>query len=106
MCRAASSFSEPGAFRPERWLKVPSDGSSEKVAPQIHDENAFHPFGHGSGMCLGNDLALMMMRLILAKLLWHFDLLQAEPMLSWESQKGEVMVERRPWNLCLRLKGR
>ena len=103
MCRAASNFSEPGTFRPERWLNS-ADESSPLAESHVHNESAFHPFGLGSGMCLGHELARMIMRLVLAKLLWHFDLLQAEPMLSWESQKSGVMVERRPWSLCLRLR--
>ena len=103
MCRAASNFSEPEIFRPERWLEA-ADKSCPHAGSHVHNESAFRPFGHGSGMCLGNDLAHMMILVVLAKLLWHFDLLQAEPMLSWESQKSEVMVERRPWNLCLGLR--
>jgi cytochrome P450 len=64
-------FSEPDAFRPERWL----DGL-EKRLPKA----AFIPFGLGSRKCIGASFAMMEAALLLATIArrWRFELAPTE----------------------------
>jgi cytochrome P450 len=63
--RDARYFHTPEAFLPERWLK--------KGAPVgEHNMAAFIPFSYGPTMCVGKNLALMEMRMLLCSLLRHF----------------------------------
>ena len=64
-------FSEPDAFRPERWL----DGL-EKRLPR----GAFIPFGMGSRKCIGASFAMMEATLLLATIArrWRFELAPTE----------------------------
>ena len=59
-------FGDPGAFRPERWLRPDS------AAP--HDAPAHMPFGSGPRLCPGRSLALLEMRVALATLFGGFSL--------------------------------
>ncbi|KAM0490942.1 hypothetical protein ACHAP8_011080 [Fusarium lateritium] len=59
-------FKDPESFVPERWLGDPKYDSDKKAAMQ--------PFSVGPRNCIGKNLAYAEMRLILAKLIWHFDL--------------------------------
>jgi cytochrome P450 len=61
--RDARWFSEPDAFRPERWAD-----DFEKQIPKY----AYFPFGGGPRICIGNQFALMEARLILATLAQHY----------------------------------
>jgi cytochrome P450 len=67
-------FTEPDAFRPERWL----DGL-EKRLPRA----AFIPFGMGSRKCIGAAFAMMEATLLLATIArrWRFEL-QPTPIAS------------------------
>jgi cytochrome P450 len=64
-------FTEPDAFRPERWL----DGL-EKRLPR----GAFIPFGMGSRKCVGASFAMMEATLLLATIArrWRFELAPGE----------------------------
>ncbi len=59
------NFSEPLAFRPERWL--------EPSSAQAHVPGASMPFGSGPRICPGRTLALLEMRMVLATLVKSFD---------------------------------
>ncbi|KAL9625242.1 MAG: hypothetical protein Q9160_000644 [Pyrenula sp. 1 TL-2023] len=63
--RLESNFKRPTDFVPERWL-----GDSEFASDK---REVFKPFSVGSRNCLGQNLAIAEMRLIIAKFLWHFD---------------------------------
>jgi cytochrome P450 len=67
--RDARWFPEPLAFRPERW----EDGLAKKI-PKF----AYHPFGGGPRICIGNQFALMETSLLLATLCQKF-WLRGEP---------------------------
>ena len=103
MCRSASNFYDPESFKPERWLHGSEEIDSWTDA-LIHNEDAFHPFGLGSGKCPGSDIAYMMMRLILAKIFWHFNLQKSEPLLPWVDRKSGVFNERKRWGVYLQLR--
>lgn len=61
----SANFSDPLAFRPERWLGE---------LPGAHDASAYMPFGSGPRMCPGRSLALVEMKTLLATLFKSFDL--------------------------------
>lgn len=63
-------FVEPERFLPERWLDGPD------ADPRFANDRraASQPFGTGPRGCMGKNLAYFELRLVLAQLLWHFDL--------------------------------
>ncbi|OGM47415.1 hypothetical protein ABOM_002546 [Aspergillus bombycis] len=65
-CRSSMNFHRPNEFLPERW-----QGQGEFAYDR---REASQPFSIGPRNCIGRQLAYVEMRLILVKLLWHFDL--------------------------------
>ncbi|CAG8823793.1 14198_t:CDS:1, partial [Racocetra fulgida] len=55
-------------FVPERWFNLDS---------KIRND-AYYPFGSGSRLCIGNNFALMEIRIILSALLVNFDFVAKE----------------------------
>jgi len=79
------NFRDPEKFVPERWLP-----HSAEYAPYTEDKRAaFHPFSAGPRNCLGKNLAYHEMRIILARLIWGFDIEMVE------RTKGEDWLEQR-----------
>ncbi|OHW90976.1 trichothecene c-15 hydroxylase [Colletotrichum incanum] len=70
-----SKFLYPDSFIPERWL---DDERFEKDEKNLHQ-----PFSYGPRNCLGMNLAYAEMRLILARIIWNFDLELAPESQSW-----------------------
>lgn len=64
------NFADPERFDPERWLQQPG-GKGKYAADKLH---ASQPFSLGQRGCIGKNLSFFEMRLILANLLWAFDL--------------------------------
>ncbi|KAJ5398337.1 cytochrome P450 monooxygenase [Penicillium cosmopolitanum] len=64
--RSPSKFSSPDQFIPERWLDDPPCLNDNKAAMQ--------PFSLGLRGCPGKSMAYMEAGLILARILWSFDL--------------------------------
>ena len=61
--RDARNFSYPEMFWPDRWLIAEGlQPSQEKIA---HNPNAFTPFSFGPYNCVGKNIALAEMRLLL-----------------------------------------
>lgn len=67
-CHDPKNFHRATEFCPERWLK--------DAPPEFAMDNklVFQPWSMGTRNCLGSNLARAEIRLIIAKLLWHFDL--------------------------------
>lgn len=75
-------FPDPFVFRPERWLST--SGSSEGAKEELAQEQqsgaaaasspAFTPFGVGRTSCIGRYLAYQEMFLVIAYILWQFDM--------------------------------
>ncbi|RAH58924.1 cytochrome P450 [Aspergillus piperis CBS 112811] len=61
--RMASAFKDPLTFIPERWYSQPE---------LVLDKRAFTPFGVGTRTCVGKNLALTQLRLVLAILLSRY----------------------------------
>ncbi|KAK0710478.1 cytochrome P450 [Apiosordaria backusii] len=72
-------FKKPFEFHPERWLGDPEFADDHK--------DAFQPFHLGPRNCLGRNLAYIEMRLILARVLWNFDLRMDEDSADWMSKQ-------------------
>ncbi|KAL4728169.1 hypothetical protein ACLX1H_004905 [Fusarium chlamydosporum] len=72
-------FALPNEFVPERWLGDPRFANDAKRALQ--------PFSLGPRDCVGKNLAYAEMRLILARLLWHFDVNLEAGSVGWDQRK-------------------
>lgn len=76
---------------PERWLAIAGSEFAED------DKAAFQPFSLGTRNCIGKNLAYAEMRLILAKLLYHFDLTLGDDMDGdWFDQKSWAIRWKKP----------
>ncbi|KAH8810751.1 putative benzoate 4-monooxygenase cytochrome P450 [Xylogone sp. PMI_703] len=92
--RSASNFRDPHTFVPERWL------GEERYAGDQRD--ALQPFSYGPRNCLGKNLALMEMKVILCRLLWNFDLQLHPDSRNWiSSQKTFTLWEKGPLKVRL-----
>lgn len=79
---SAENFRNPKNFVPERWL----NGENSEYADDVQD--AHQPFGWGHRNCLGQNMAMHEMRLILASLLLRFDLELCKESRNWPDQKS------------------
>jgi len=90
------NFKDPNKYVPERWM-----GDE-----QYKDDNreSVNPFSFGPRNCLGKNLAYAEMRLILAKVLFSFDLELVDKDKDWIGEqkvftlweKGSLMVKLKP----------
>ena len=94
------NFVKPDEFRPERWLSS-SEGSLAEFASDR--KAAFQPFSAGPSGCLGQNLAKMELRIILARFLWRFDirLPDGTKPLQWNTQKIWWSWSKDPLNVQL-----
>jgi cytochrome P450 len=69
MHRDPSVFPSPDTFLPERWLK--SSSTSGHLSTMA---NYMMPFGTGSRMCGGQNLAQVMLRVMVASFVRNFDI--------------------------------
>lgn len=67
------NFSRPDEYVPERWL---DDENGGRYAGENRD--ASQAFSLGPRGCIGKHLSYLELRLILANLLWHFDVRRAD----------------------------
>ncbi|KAE9375433.1 isotrichodermin C-15 hydroxylase [Stipitochalara longipes BDJ] len=98
MFRSEANFSTPEEFSPERWLPRDNLSPYSKDRPE-----AYHPFSMGPHGCLGQQLAWVELRVILARLLWNFDLeipVGTQP-LVWDSQSIFWAWDKKPVNVTL-----
>ena len=68
MHRDPSAFPSPDTFLPERWLK--SSSTSDHLSTMA---SYMIPFGTGSRMCGGHNLAEVMLRITVASFVRNFD---------------------------------
>ncbi|KAL8692049.1 MAG: hypothetical protein Q9218_002835 [Villophora microphyllina] len=85
------NFRDPFSFKPERWL----DHNNTDV------KEASQPFSLGPRGCLGRNFAYMEMNLVLAKMLWRYDLQNMSEGLDWE---GESHMHVMWWKPELRIR--
>jgi averantin hydroxylase len=93
--RLEANFHRPDEFLPQRWLGDVQFADDDRAVLQ--------PFSIGPRNCIGRSLAYAEMRLILAKILFNFDLELDEGMTGqWMDQKVYLLWEKKP--LWVRLK--
>lgn len=88
-----TNFARPREFVPERWLKEYQKGSSEFAAD---DRAVMQPFSYGPRNCIGRNLAYAEMKLILARMLWCFDLRLEGGHEGWEDQRSSMVWIKKP----------
>ena len=94
----ARRWRNPYDWAPERWL--PDGGYDD-------DREGFRPFSDGLRGCLGKNLAMLEMRVVLAKVVWHFDMEMERGREGWvegcrlytvlAEAAGEGQVPARRW---------
>jgi cytochrome P450 len=94
---SSSNFHQPNSFLPERWLETPPQTSSQFAKDR---KEAHQPFSVGPRSYLGYKLAYLELRLILAKMVWNFDICRPQGPdsgLEWTSQKTYAVWVREPF---------
>ncbi|KAL2851865.1 cytochrome P450 [Aspergillus pseudoustus] len=89
----ADYFTEPNIYAPERFLGDPKFENDRREVLQ--------PFHTGPRACLGRNLAYSEMRLILALVIFNFDLKLAEECRGWIQQKNFLMWQKPPLKVYL-----
>ncbi|KAK3693167.1 cytochrome P450 [Podospora appendiculata] len=89
---STGNFAVPDEFIPERWVE---DGRDPKFDNDRRE--ALQPFSVGPRNCIGKNLAYVEMRLILARLVWNFDLSLAD-----EDNWKNWITDSRCFNLWLK----
>jgi cytochrome P450 len=85
---SSANFTDPYSYIPERWL------GAEKYAGDAF--SAHQPFGAGYRNCIGQNMAMHEMRLIMATLLQTYDLELCEESANWAAQKSFVLWIKGP----------
>ena len=99
---SSRNFYEPKSFHPERWLP---EHQQDPTSPFFNDNReVFRPFSDGPRNCIGRNLAYHEMRLIMARLLWNFDMTLCEISRNWSKQRTFALWEKPP--LMVKLKVR
>lgn len=93
-------FHNAREFHPERWL--PSDHALYDVAYSTDNKAASQPFLLGPRACLGINLAYMELRIILARIVWQFDL-ELSRDLDWDAEQKFALLWMKP-ELMIRFK--
>ncbi|VUC37234.1 unnamed protein product, partial [Clonostachys rosea] len=89
--RSDKHFAEPLVFAPERYLE------SRDAKFQGDARGVVQPFSLGPRNCIGQNLARAEIRLILAKLTWHFDLELSSVGTDWlREQKAYGLWDKDP----------
>ncbi|GIK04354.1 hypothetical protein Aspvir_008435 [Aspergillus viridinutans] len=86
-------FAEPNAFHPERFLGDPRFANDRR--------DALQPFHIGPRNCLGRNLAYAEMRLILALIIFNFDMEIDQDSHGWIQQRNFVLWEKPPLKVYL-----
>ncbi|KAL8346708.1 hypothetical protein RB598_000550 [Gaeumannomyces tritici] len=74
--RSADYWRHPDEYRPERWFEGGEFDGDNKSAQR--------PFLLGSRMCVGRAVAMQALRIAIAKVVYAFELANAEPEYLWE----------------------
>jgi cytochrome P450 len=95
-----TNFHKPDEFVPERWLR---SSTTDASSPFYNDHrDVVQPFSIGPRACLGKSLAYNEMRVILARLLWNFDLEMCKESRGWPKQNTYTLWEKNPLMCRLR----
>jgi cytochrome P450 len=96
---SAANFVRVDEFIPERWMGEEEFKNDRRKVVQ--------PFSVGPRNCIGRNLAFAEMRLILARLVWNFDMEHTEESRNWmKDKKIWFTFEKRPMMVNLRPEAR
>ena len=84
------NFTDPDKFVPERWIA----GENIRYANDVHE--ALQPFGWGHRNCLGQNMAMHEMRLILASVVQQFNFELCAESQDWLEQKSYALWSKGP----------
>ncbi|TGO07172.1 hypothetical protein BTUL_0316g00080 [Botrytis tulipae] len=88
------NFHRATHYLPERWL---SSAKTDPHSPFYHDSrDVLQPFSIGPRNCIGRNLAYNEMRVILARIIWRFDLALCAESQAWDHQKSFTLWEKPP----------
>ncbi|KAH8659808.1 cytochrome P450 [Xylariales sp. PMI_506] len=94
------NFHRAQEYLPERWLP---ENLSDPASPYYNDRREVHkPFSFGPRDCIGRNLARHEMRLIMARVLFNFDLKLDESCRDWHKQRIFGLWEKPPLKVYLR----
>ncbi|KAI0543351.1 benzoate 4-monooxygenase cytochrome P450 [Xylaria curta] len=85
-CLDHRNFREPENFLPERWLGENTQDMSD----------ASQPFSLGTRSCMGRSLGLLELRLILAKLVWKYELELLHTSIDWHRDSLMQTIWQKP----------
>ncbi|KAL4930696.1 cytochrome P450 [Aspergillus undulatus] len=86
------NFHLPHSFIPDRWL---APATKDPSSPFFNDtRGVLQPFSVGPRNCIGRNLAYAEMRVILARVLWNFDLSLCEESSNWNEQRSYTLWEK------------
>ncbi|KAE8356480.1 cytochrome P450 [Aspergillus coremiiformis] len=92
------NFAHPEQYAPERWLP---EARTDAASPFYHDaREALQPFNVGPRNCIGRHLAYNEMRVILARVLWNFDLALSPESEHWTQQQSYFLWDK-PGLMCV-----
>ncbi|KAI0198007.1 cytochrome P450-like protein [Astrocystis sublimbata] len=68
-------YPEPFAYKPERWTEKPCAGETKEEAANrvLLARSAFCPFSVGPRACIGRSLALKEITIVIARIIWLYD---------------------------------
>ncbi|KEY72631.1 hypothetical protein S7711_06265, partial [Stachybotrys chartarum IBT 7711] len=94
--RSPRFFKDPLAFRPQRWLSPEHPDFDEKY--RNDNLKASKPFSQGPRGCPGGAIALAVIKLFMAKVLWQFDIeaMPGQESLSFEKHFKFMVFWERP----------
>ncbi|KAJ5913921.1 hypothetical protein N7504_002804 [Penicillium tannophilum] len=85
---SAYNYTHPEQFIPERFLDDPRFANDSKTALQ--------PFSFGPRNCIGRNLAYVEMRIILARMVFNFDMELDQPSDVWTDQQCFILWSKKP----------
>ncbi|KAI5867891.1 cytochrome P450 [Durotheca rogersii] len=93
------NFHRAREFVPERWLP---ESVTNPASPFYHDRRDIHrPFSFGPRDCIGRNLAYHEVRLIMARVLWNFDLTLDAKSDGWHGQRIFSLWEKQPLEVVI-----
>ncbi|KAI8965007.1 putative cytochrome P450 [Daldinia sp. FL1419] len=91
------NWKDPWEFQPERFFETP-----EAAAKSGNKLDALQAFSTGPRNCIGRNLAYTEMRLILARIIFEFDMKLSEDSQRWIERQGTFLLwDRIPLNVTL-----
>ncbi|KAL4788245.1 cytochrome P450 [Aspergillus varians] len=100
---SSTNFYAPDRFIPDRWLpETKKDPSSPFFSDNRDVLQSFHV---GPWNCIGKNLTFAEMRIILAQVLWNFDLELCKESVNWSDQKSYTVWGKVPLMCKLKMRG-